>query len=418
MLFFIYRLITNLIFPVSNIYLKFRILRKKEHTIRYKEKLCITETSRNSGKLVWIHSASVGESLSVLPLIEELENNKNINTILITTITLSSSDVIKKKIKNKRKIVHQFLPLDFPIIVKKFIKHWSPNIAIFIESEIWPNLIEEIKKNKIPLMLMNARISEKSFNRWKYIKGLAKKIFGSFDLCLASNKETENFLIELGAKKIKNIGNLKFSNVNIKDDLAVEDKKFSNFLNKKTIWCVASTHENEELICAKAHQEIKKTIPNIFTVIIPRHVSRVESIKNQILSLNLKVESLSNFSFTSEVDILIVDSFGNNNKFYSLSNIVFLGGSLIKHGGQNPLEPARLGCNVIHGPFINNFYEIYEYLNKLEISQKINNQDEISSYVIKNIKKDKVSNEKTKKINLHGENILKLHVNEINSYLN
>ena len=347
-----------------------------------------------------------------------MENNKNINTILITTITLSSSDIIEKKIKNKIKIVHQFLPLDFPILVKKFIKHWSPDIAMFIESEIWPNLIHEIKKNQIPLMLVNARVSKKSFKRWKYVKSLAKKIFGSFDLCLASNKETENFLIELGAKKIKNIGNLKFSKTNIKNDIIMEDKKFNNFLNDKIIWCVASTHENEELICAKAHQEIKKTIPNIFTVIIPRHVSRVESIKNQILNLNLKVENLSNFSFTSEIDILIVDSFGNNNKFYSLANIVFLGGSLIKHGGQNPLEPARLGCNVIHGPFISNFYEIYEYLNKLKISQKINNPNEISSYVLKNIKKDKVSNEKIKTINLHGENILKLHVDEINNYLN
>ena len=418
MFFFIYRLVTNIIFPFSNIYLKFRILKKKEHASRHKEKLCKTEILRKNGKLVWIHAASVGESLSVLPLLEKLESNNNINTILITTITLSSSEVIEKKIKNKKKIVHQFLPLDFPIFAKKFIKHWSPNIAIFIESEIWPNLIFEIKKNKIPLLLVNARISEKSFKRWCYIKNLAKKVFGSFDACLTSNNESKNYLIKLGAKKIKNIGNLKFSRTSIKNSNIIENKNFSNFLNEKKLWCAASTHKNEELICAKVHLRVKKNIPNIFTVIIPRHVSRVKLIKNQITDLGLKVENLSNFSFTSEIDVLLVDSFGVNNQFYNLSHIVFLGGSLIKHGGQNPLEPARLGCHVIHGPHINNFFEIYEYLKTLEISHGVNDLNEISNYISENIKKNKVSIEKVEKIDLYGENILKLYVEEINNFLN
>ena len=194
--------------------------------------------------------------MSILPLIEDCLEEKKIDKILLTSITLSSGNILKKRFNQNVKVFHQFLPLDIPIWTNKFLDHWKPNLSIFIDSEIWPNLISQISKKKIPLLLVNARITKKSFDRWKLAISFAKKIFGMFDLCIASNKESENFLKILGAKNIKNHGNLKFSK--IKTEL--NNKLDSNFLNKiqnRKIWCGASTHPTEEIFCAESHLKIK-----------------------------------------------------------------------------------------------------------------------------------------------------------------
>jgi len=206
----LYRLIINVVCFFAPIILRIRIYKQKENKNRYKEKLCIIKKKRAAGKLVWFHAASVGELMSIIPILERFEKIKAIKTILITTNTISSSRIFEKKIKSK-KIIHQFFPFDKHVFAKRFLTHWLPDLVVFVESEIWPNFIFNIKNKKIPLILLNARITTKTYLRWKKIPSFAKLIFSSFDMCLSQNKETEKYLKGFGVKKIKNLGNLKFT---------------------------------------------------------------------------------------------------------------------------------------------------------------------------------------------------------------
>ena len=421
-MYFWYRFFTYLFYPFAPIYLYFRKIKKKEDSISYKEKLSRIETAREEGFLIWFHVASVGEAMSILPLIESCIEEKKIDKILLTSITLSSGNVLKKRFSQNVKVFHQFLPLDISVWTNKFLDHWKPNLSIFIDSEIWPNLISQISKKKIPLLLINARITKKSFDRWKLIISFAKKIFEKFDLCIASNKESEGFLKILGAKNIKNYGNLKFSK--IKTEL--NNKLDSDFLIKienRKIWCGASTHPTEEILCAKSHLKIKEKYKNILTIIIPRHIDRIKTIYEELSKLNLKIVLSSNLSqVDAKTDVILVDSYGESLKFYNISKYVFLGKSLatslIKDSGQNPIEPARLGCKIFHGPYVSNFAEIYKYFNELGISKEVNSSNELSLSLAEEFKDNKPKNpEITEKIETYGQNILNNVTMEIKKYI-
>ena len=418
-----YKLITYLFYPFVPIYLFLRKLNNKEHPTRYKEKMSQTNFSRDKGFLVWFHVASVGEAMSILSLIENFERDEKINRILITTITLSSSQILQKKFAQSKKIVHQFLPLDISLFVKKFLNHWSLNLSIFVDSEIWPNLIFHIKERNIPLLLVNGRITKKTFLRWKFLKNFAKKIFEKFDLCLVSNKETESYLQILGAKNIKNYGNLKFAKTkfNSKNKL---DSIFLNKIKNRKIWCAASTHPSEEIFCAKTHLELKKTYNNILTVIVPRHINRIESIARELFNLNLKVALYSNFEkINDNTDILLIDAYGEALKFYEVSKCVFLGKSIVKslaeNSGQNPVEPARFGCKIFHGPNVSNFKEIYEYLKSLDVAHEVFSFSELSQSLAGELKEDKTNNDQIiEKIENYGLNTLNNVLKEIKIYIN
>jgi len=421
-MYFWYKFFTYLLYPFAPIYLYFRRLRKKEDLSRYKEKLSKINLKRDNGFLIWFHVASVGEAMSILPLIENFIKEEKINKILLTSITLSSGKILEKKYSQNKKVVHQFLPLDIPIFTKKFLEHWKPNLSIFIDSEIWPNLISEIKKKKIPLLLVNARITKKTFFRWKLLRNFAKKIFEKFDLCIVSNIESENFLKILGAKNIKNYGNLKFSN--IKTGLSKKlDSTFLEKIKHRKIWCAASTHSSEEILCAKSHLKIKKSYSNILTIIIPRHINRVEKINKELSNLNLKVILSSKLDeLDIETDILLVDSYGESLKYYDISKYVFLGKSLVKtlidDSGQNPIEPARLGCKIFHGPYISNFHEIYKYLKSLGITKVVNSSDELSLSLVEEFKENNAKNhEIAVKIENYGQNILNNTIIELKKYI-
>ena len=421
-MYFWYKLFTYLLYPFVPIYLYFRKIRKKEDSIRYKEKLSKISISRGEGFLIWFHVASVGEAMSILPLIDSCIKEQKINKILITSITLSSSKILEKRFNQNSKVTHQFLPLDVDSLGNKFLNHWKPNLCIFVDSEIWPNLILNISKKHIPLLLINARITKKSFTRWKLIINFAKKIFGKFDLCIASNKESENFLKILGAKNIKNYGNLKFSN--IKDYLNKKlDSTFLNKINNRKIWCAASTHPTEEILCAMSHLKIKENYNNVLTIIIPRHIDRVKKINEELINLNLKTVLSSELSqVDTKTDILLVDSYGETLKFYNISKYVFLGKSLIesliKDGGQNPIEPARLGCKILHGPYVSNFAETYEYLKTLGITKEINNSTELSLSLVEEFKEDKAKNQEiAAKIENYGQNVLNNVIIELKKYI-
>jgi len=420
-MYFWYRLFTYLFYPFAPIYLYFRKIRKKEDPIRYKEKLSKIILPRGEGFLVWLHVASVGEAMSILPLVNNIIKEKKIDKILLTSITLSSGNILEKRFKENLKVNHQFLPLDVTLLTNKFLNHWKPNLCILIDSEIWPNLIFNIKKKEIPLLLINARITKKSFDKWKFFINFAKKVFEKFDLCMVSNNESENYLKILGAKNIKNYGNLKFSS--IKNDIKKLDSDFLSKIKNRKVWCAASTHPTEELICAKSHLEIKKIYNNILTIIIPRHIDRVNTINEELSRLDLNVVFSSETNKLNEkTDILLVNSYGEALKFYNISKFVFLGKSLIKSlikdGGQNPIEPARLGCKIFHGPYVSNFAETYDYLSKLGVAKKINNLEELSLSLVEELKDDKEKNpEIAEKIDNYGQNILNNVTMELKKYI-
>ena len=407
----IYKILINFVFFFSPIIIIFRIFKGKEDTLRFKEKIGFFSKKRNKGKLIWFHGASVGEIQSIIPLIEKFEKNKEIKQILITSNTMSSSLIIKNL--RLKKTIHQFFPIDCNFISKKFLNYWEPSKAFFIDSEIWPNTINNLFKKNIPIFLLNGRITKKSYNRWKIFSSFAKSIFSKFNSCLSSNIETKQYLKKLGAKNIKLIGNLKFSqSENEKNNL---DKNLINLINSKKTWCASSTHYNEEEFCGKAHIRLKKKFKNLLTIIIPRHINRIDSIKTQLNNLNLKVHlDEPRRRVNPNTDIYLVNSYGKTKLFYKVCKNIFLGGSLIMHGGQNPLEATRYGCKILHGPNISNFREIYKFLGKKNLSRKITNQDQFIKYIVKYFNSKSNSKKIIKDLHLIGVNILNKTYKEIN----
>jgi len=411
-MFFVYQLILSLILITSPIIIFFRILKNKEDLKRFIEKFSFNSKKRKGGNLIWFHGASVGEILSIIPLIKYYEKNNSINQILITSSTLSSSKVLKKF--NFKKTIHQFYPIDHFFFISKFLKYWKPNIAIFIDSEIWPCMFKYIDEKNIPLVLLNARLTKKTFNRWIKIKKLSQSVFHKITIAFPQNLETISYLkrLKLKQNKIKYLGNLKFAE-NDQDNLDELGYKLKKGLERKKIWVASSTHKNEEIFCAKAHIELKKKLKNLMTIIIPRHIHRVKYIISQIERLNLKVSlhSSSNKNLKN-TDIYIVDSFGETKKFHKISSSVFIGGSITNRGGQNPLEAVRLGAKILHGPHTNNFKDVYKFLKLRKISKKINSPKQLASSIVF------VKNNKTGvKIKNIGRKILKKTVKELDKLI-
>ncbi len=409
-MFFFYKTLINLLFLLSPIILIIRLIKGKEDYIRFKEKFGFFSKKRNDGNLIWFHGASVGEVQSIIPLIEKFEKNKKVNQILITSNTKSSSYIIKKfKFK---KTIHQFFPIDCDFISKKFISYWKPSKVFFIDSEIWPNTLHNLYEMNIPIILLNGRITKKTFNRWLIFSKFAKSIFGKFSLCLSSSKESKNFLKKLGAKNVKLIGNLKYSQSE-NEDMNL-NKNLKKFIFSRNSWCASSTHNYEEEICGKAHLILMKKYKNLLTIIIPRHINRVSSIKDQLIKMNLNVHlDEPKKKINPNTDIYLVNSYGKTKSFYKVCKNVFLGGSLIKHGGQNPLEAVRYGCNIMHGPNISNFKEIYEFLKKKNVTNKIIDQKQLASVLNKTLKKKNRSKKIIQNLYFVGVDILNKTYKEI-----
>tara|TARA_B100002051_G_scaffold132018_1_gene125545 strand:+ start:2551 stop:3786 length:1236 start_codon:yes stop_codon:yes gene_type:complete len=411
-MFFIYNIFLLIILLISPIIITIRIFLGKEDKIRFKEKFCFFSKNNNINGTVWFHGASVGEILSIIPIVEKFEKDNSIKKILITSSTTSSSYILSKY--KFKKTIHQFYPYDLNIFTKLFINYWKPKIAIFVDSEVWPNMYKNLYKNKIPLMILNARITKKSFKRWKYFPHFSKNIFKKVTIALPQNLETKKYLKLLGAKNIKVVGNLKYFGSKISN---FNDSKLKKKLIKKIIWCAASTHKKEELFVSKVHKELKKDIKNLLTVIIPRHIDRKEEIADELSNIGLNTEfHTSSKSLKKDTDIYIVDTYGDASKFYSLSKLTFVGGSLISHGGQNPLEPAREGNFILFGPHTDNFKEVYEMLENLKIAKKVKSIKNMKSLVLKKINYSE--NLKVKyRLNKLGEKIINRNLLEIKKFI-
>ena len=420
----VYRYLTYLLFPLFVFLIYFRSILQKEDKTRYKEKIFSSHfnvNKNNSKKLIWFHAASIGECLSIIPLIDEINNKyKNIN-FLITTVTLSSSKLIESKLNQYHNIAHRFFPLDVEHLTENFLNNWKPDLVCFIDSEIWPNFLFKIKEKNIPLLLINARLTKKSFNKWKIFLSFAKKVFNNFDLCLVASEESKNNLSKLQVKNLKYIGNLKYSAQNIVDEITDSNKKILN--NYKT-WCAASTHDGEEIIILKTHIEIKKKYGNILTIIIPRHVNRTFYIKNLSKKFNLNSQVLGdNDLINFNKEILIINSFGVLPKYFNYCKNIFIGKSFLEKkknvGGQNPIEAAKLGCKIFYGPYVYNFQEVYDRLKSYGIAEKINNEMELAEKIMKNFESSPATNQKqVDLLNDYGEKILKKTFIELETYLN
>jgi 3-deoxy-D-manno-octulosonic-acid transferase len=411
-MYFFYNILTNLAIIISPIIIIYRIVKGKEDVKRVGEKFCIY-SKKKSNKKVWIHAASVGELMSIVPVIRKLEKNKKINSILLSTSTTSSAKIFNKLKLNKTS--HIYFPLDNNFIVKRFINYWQPEIAIFIDSEIWPNMFRNLQIKDIPIVIMNARITKRSFNKWQIFPNFANQVFGKITLALPQNLETLKYLKLLKVRDIKTAGNLKYYGQ--KDNHDYSTKLLKNKFKNLKVWCAASTHFNEEILIGKLHKKLKKKQKKLITIIIPRHVSRTNEIKEALnkIELNCILHS-SNEKIKKNTDIYLVDSYGETSKFYSLTNISFVGGSIIKHGGQNPLEPARLGNYIISGPNVKNFKEIYAFLSKLKMSSITSDILKMENLILKRLN-NKTPNKNIKRIIKIGNDVLEKNLFYINKYL-
>ena len=412
-MFVIYNLFLLPIILISPLIILIRIFLGKEDPNRFKEKYGLFPKKNKPNETIWIHGASVGEILSIIPIIKKFEEDKKIKRILITSSTTSSSLILSKF--RFKKTVHQFYPFDLNFLTKHFINHWKPKLAIFVDSEIWPNMFNNLHKKNIPLILLNARITKKSFNRWKIFPNFSKKIFQKITLALPQNMESKKYLKLLGTKNIKFVGNLKFFGEVKKDNTKnlILKKKFS----KRNIFCAASTHRTEELFIGKVHKELKSEIKNLITIIIPRHINRKKEILDELRNIGLNSQfHTAHKKITKETDIYIVDTYGDSSKFYSLSKLTFVGGSLIPHGGQNPLESAREGNYILHGPHIENFKEVYEMLKKLKITTRINSMKNMK-FVVRQKINFLQRNTVNKKLEYLGDKILNKNLYEIKKFI-
>lgn len=410
-----YRLLSILLIPLIYFYLILRLLNKKEDPKRFKERFGFSNITRPEGKLIWIHCVSVGESNSALILLEELLKKDENTNILFTSTTVTSANQLQKKLSDNR-IIHQFLPIDDYFSTKRFLKYWQPDNAIFVESEIWPNLIDNCAQNNIKLALINARISEKSFKRWQFLHKLGFNVLKNFQISFAQSQKDQEKLINLGLKETKFIGNLK----SLAKTLKFDEEKLENLqkqINNRPFWLASSTHRGEEKIILRIHEKLSKYLPNILTIVAPRHPNRINEIKNLIpKNLNFALRS-ENEAINNNTALYIADTLGELGLFYKLSDISLICGSLKDNiGGHNPFEALKLDSGIISGQFVANFEEIYKNLEKNKSCILVKNEEELLFYILRSLEdKEFVNNlkENWQKLNEENNHILPQIIKEL-----
>ncbi|MBY0530414.1 MAG: 3-deoxy-D-manno-octulosonic acid transferase [Xanthobacteraceae bacterium] len=355
-----YRRMTRWAAPFAGAILDWRLKRGKEDPERINERRGIAGIERPAGSLVWIHGASVGEVLSILPVVEHIR--KQGFTVLVTSGTVTAAQTAAQRMPAGT--LHQYVPLDAPQFVNSFLDHWQPGLALIAESEFWPNLLIETSSRNIPLVLVNGRLSERSFSRWKSAKKTAQALLSSFDLCLAQDHDIADRLSQLGAPRVLSTGNLKFDVMPPQAD-AHDMQEMRRTVHNRPIFLAASTHRGEDEAVIDAHIEVMEKVPNLLTIIVPRHPERGGEISSLIQDYQLVPAMRSRNHLPDRgTHIYVADTIGELGLFYRLAPIVFMGGSLIKHGGQNPIEPAKLDNAILHGPHVHNFGVIYSELNR------------------------------------------------------
>ena len=376
----IYRTLTLLISPFIPLLLKRRAAKGKEDKTRLEERFGIATVERPQGDIIWIHAASVGEANSVLPLIDELLAKYPQFYVLLTTVTVTSAVLVMSRL-NKRAI-HQFAPVDTPKAVKNFLDYWKPKIALFVDSELWANMIIETKKTGAFMGLINAKMSEKSFRNWQYAGSFIKQILSCFSICFAGSKQDAERLIKIGIPTINKIGNLKYEAPPLPCN-EQELIEFSKTIGHRPVWLAASTHIGEEEIILETHKALRSEFPDLLTIIVPRHAIRGDEIAGKLAKFNFARRSQDE-KITADTEIYLADTMGELGLFYRISQIVFIGGSLVNKGGQSPLEAAKLGSSIIIGKYYDNFSDIIDEMHKARAIIIVDSPAELT-FVVKSL---------------------------------
>lgn len=371
----LYRLFGIIGAPVITLYLNRRKSRGKEDVARFNERLGLAKLKRPPGPLIWLHGASVGESISLLALIEKITEEQPNLTCLLTTGTVTSAALMAERLP--KNVIHQYVPVDRALYVERFFDYWKPDLVLWSESDFWPNLIKEPVRRGVPIILVNGRISPKSYSKWQRFSGFARSLVAGFSLCLAQTESDVERLSGLGAKNVKYVGNLKFA---VKP-LPVDGEALAavtSQLAERRRWFCASTHRGEEEIIWNVHQKLNSKSPDLISIIAPRHPNRGIEIATTLRALGARVGLRSQGDLiTPETEVYLADTMGEMGLFFRTCQLVFMGKSLIDKGGQNPLEAASLDSTILYGPHMWNFQEIVERLNALGGACPIKNEDEL-----------------------------------------
>jgi 3-deoxy-D-manno-octulosonic-acid transferase len=355
LLFKAYRTATAVLEPAVLGLLYWRRHKGREDKARLGERQGYPSRQRPKGHLVWVHGASIGETLSLLPVVERLTQRGL--SVLVTSGTRTSASLIARRLPPGA--VHQFVPLDVPRYVRRFLDHWQPDLALIAESEIWPNTIMALEGRHIPLVLVNGRMSDRSFQRWQKMPGIIKSLLERFALCMAQTQDDAERLARLGAPRVVMTGNLKFDAAPPPADPRVV-AHLSGLVAGRPVWLAASTHAGEETAIIAVHRALAKRHPHLLTIIAPRHPHRGPEVASIAAQAGLRASRRSEGIHPDRAtDVYVADTVGEMGLFYRLSPIVVMGGSLVAHGGQNPIEPAKLGAAILHGPHVHNFEDVY-----------------------------------------------------------
>src|SRR6201986_4167924 len=356
----LYRRLSTVAVPLAPALINRRLKQGKEDPARVGERRGMSADIRPHGPLVWIHGASVGEVLAAAALIERL---RALNLqILLTSGPVTSAAIVAKRFPPD--IIHQYVPYDSPRYVARFLDHWRPSLALFIEYDLWPNLILLSAARRIPMVLINGRMSQRSVPRWARAYGTISALLGAFDICLAQSDTDAERFSALGARNVITTGNLKLDvPAPPADDMKLD--RLMTVTRGRPIVVAASTHPGEEEILIEAHRTLAGFFPSLLTVIVPRHPDRGPAIWRMIATAGLKAALRSRDELpTAATDVYVADTMGELGVFYRLAGAVFMGGSLVEHGGQNPIEPIKLGASIVHGPHVFNFSDVYDALDR------------------------------------------------------
>lgn len=358
----LYRLATGLGGPLFEVALQRRARQAKEDPERLGERLGRAGLARPDGPLLWLHAASVGEALAVLPLIEALLAVRPALEILLTTGTVSSARLIAGRLPARAR--HQFAPVDRQVAWRQFFAHWRPALGLLAESELWPNLILEARRCGLPLALINARMSARSHRRWGRARSSAASLLGGFELCLAQSAEDGERFRDLGARRVAALGNLKSAAPPLPADPAALHE-FRAALGDRPVWVAASTHPEEEAALFEVHRRVAEVVPAVLTILVPRHPERGAALAARSRAAGLEARRRAQDQLPGDgCAVYVGDTLGELGLFYRLARVAFVGKSLVPYGGQNPLEAARLGCPVLFGPHMDNFRDLARRLEE------------------------------------------------------
>ncbi|GJE01492.1 3-deoxy-D-manno-octulosonic acid transferase [Methylobacterium isbiliense] len=338
--------------------LAWRRRKGKEDPLRLPERVGRPGRPRPAGPLVWAHGASIGEALSLIGLVERLTQRGF--TVLVTSGTRTSAELLAARLPTGA--LHQFAPLDAPRYVERFLDHWRPDLALVAESELWPNTILALDRRGVPLILVNGRMSERSANGWARTPDLARAVLSRIAVCLVQTREEADRFLRLGAPRVMVSGNLKFDAAPPPADPQALGQ-LAGLVQGRPVWLAASTHPGEEEMVTAAHRALAARCPALLTVVVPRHPRRGPALAAAAQGAGLRAALRSQGGLPdSRTDLYVADTVGELGLFYRLSPLAVMGGSFVEHGGQNPIEAARLDCAILHGPHVWNFAQAYEVL--------------------------------------------------------